>query len=162
MEREREIAKLVNVLRQTSRMAMQSEWTGSNPDTAVFCVGQYNRVLARLRELDPSVGPVFEPLPEGSSLTVAAMACRQLAAYFEDEARSGRGWGRVYGVHVGKEDFKDFWREQAQDVQDLGEFIRESIERWACGPDRRREQREQRREEPRPGETRPTGDPQQA
>ena len=27
MEREKEIAKLVNVLRRTSRMALQSEWT---------------------------------------------------------------------------------------------------------------------------------------
>ena len=34
MEREKEIARLVNVLRQTARMAMQSEWTGGANDTA--------------------------------------------------------------------------------------------------------------------------------
>src|SRR5262249_42208137 len=85
MEREKEIAKLVNVLRRTSRMALQSEWTGGAEDVAAFCIDQYNRVLARLKEIDEGVGAVFDPLPAGSSLTVAAMACRQLAAYYEDE-----------------------------------------------------------------------------
>jgi len=38
MEKEKELAKLINVLRRTARMAMQSEWTGSAQDTAAFCV----------------------------------------------------------------------------------------------------------------------------
>jgi hypothetical protein len=131
MEREKEIAKLVNVLRRTSRMAMQSEWTGGNQDAAAYCVEQYNRVLARLKEIDESVGAVFYPLPEGSSLTVAAMACRQLAAYYEDEVGAGASWGRAYGINIDPEPFKEFWRKSARDVEDLGEFIRESIEEWA-------------------------------
>ena len=131
MEREKEIAKLVNVLRRTSRMAMQSEWTGGSQDAAAYCVDQYNRVLARLRELDAGVGAVFEPLAEGSSLTVAAMACRQLAAYYEDEVGTGATWGRGYGINFDPEPFKDFWRKSARDIEDLGEFIRESIEEWA-------------------------------
>src|SRR5215470_19720252 len=85
MEREIEITKLVNVLRRTSRMALQSEWTGSSQDAAAFCVEQYNRVLARLKELDQEITPIFAPLAPDSSLSVAAMACRQLAAYYEDE-----------------------------------------------------------------------------
>ena len=99
MEREKELAKLVNVLRRTARMALQSEWTGSSQDAARFCIDQYNRVLARLKELDPGVGNVFGPLPADSSLTVAAMACRQLAAYYEDEVgKAGWGeWGGVWG-----------------------------------------------------------------
>src|SRR6185295_853750 len=114
MEREKELAKLVNVLRRTSRMALQSDGTGSNQDAARFCVEQYNRVLARLRELDPDVGAVFEPLPADSSLTVAAMACRQLAAYYEDEVGRSSGWGGVwadprYGAWVDKKAFKEFW-----------------------------------------------------
>jgi hypothetical protein len=140
MEREREIARLVNVLRQTARMAMQSEWTGGADDTAGYCAEQYNRVLARLRELEPGLTPVFEPLPPGSSLTVAAMACRQLGAYFEDEAGRGRPWGRGHrgggpgGAHAFRFDgstIKDIWRESAQEVEDLGEFIRESVEEWS-------------------------------
>ena len=137
MEREKELAKLVNVLRRTSRMALQSEWTGSSQDAARFCVEQYNRVLARLKEIDPDVANVFDPLATDSSLTVAAMACRQLAAYYEDEVgRSGWGeWGGVWGdprhgVWADKKAFKDFWNKSAREIEDFGEFIRENIEDW--------------------------------
>jgi hypothetical protein len=131
MEKDKEIAKLVNVLRRTARMAMQSEWTGGAQDTAAFCVDQYNRVLARLKELSPDMAAVFEPLPPGSSLSVAAMACRQLAAYYEDEVWSSYGWGRGCGVNFDARSFKDFWAKSAREIEDLGEFIRQSVEEWA-------------------------------
>ena len=41
MEREKELVKLINVLRRTSRMALQSEWTGGKEDAAAFCTDQY-------------------------------------------------------------------------------------------------------------------------
>ena len=131
MERERELPKLINVLRRTSRMALQSEWTGSAEDTAAYCVEQYNRVLARLKEIDESVGKLFEPLPANSSLTVVAMACRQLAAYFEDEVGPQKGHGRAYGFAFDPTMFKDFWEKSAHEFEDLGQFIRECIEEWA-------------------------------
>lgn len=138
MEREKELAKLVNVLRRTSRMALQSEWTGSSKDAARYCVDQYNRVLARLKELDADVATIFEPLAEDSSLTVAAMACRQLAAYYEDEVGRGSGWGEWAGawgdprqtIWADKKAFKDFWNKSAREIEDFGEFIRENIEEW--------------------------------
>jgi len=131
MEREKELAKLINVLRRTSRMALQSEWTGSGEDAAPFCVEQYNRVLSRLTEIDPKVGAIFERLPAGSSLTVVAMACRQLAAYYEDEIGYQKGSSRAYGFAIDPTTFKDFWEKSAREIEDLGEFIRESIEEWA-------------------------------
>ena len=132
MEREKELVKLINVLRRTGRMALQSEWTGGKEDAAAFCTDQYNRVLARLKELDPGVSVVFEPLAAGSSLTVVAMACRQLAAYYEDEVgRAGWGsWDPTQGVWVDKKAFKDFWSKSAREIEDFGEFIRENIEDW--------------------------------
>ena len=138
MEREKEIAKLVNVLRRTSRMALQTEWTGGSQDVTTFCIDQYNRVLTRLKEIDPDVGSVFEPLAADSSLTVAAMACRQLAAYYEDEVGRSGGWGDWkgvwadprYGVWVDKQAFKEFWNKSAREIEDLGEFIRENIDEW--------------------------------
>ena len=130
MEREKELAKLINVLRRTSRMALQSEWTGGKEDAAAFCTEQYNRVLTRLKEIDPGVGTVFEPLPAGSSLTVVAMAARQLAAYYEDELGPGRGFGRGYGFAFDPKMFKEFWEKSAREFEDMGEFIRESIDEW--------------------------------
>lgn len=130
MEREKELVKLINVLRRTSRMALQAEWTGSKEDAAAFCTDQYNRVLTRLKELDPGVGSIFESLPAGSSLTVVAMASRQLAAYYEDELGPSRSFGRGYGFAFDSSKFKDFWEKSAREFEDIGEFIRESIDEW--------------------------------
>jgi hypothetical protein len=131
-EHEQETARLISVLRRTARMAQQANWMGSEADTAAFCVTQYNRVLARLTELDPGVGPVFQPLPADTSLMVTAMACRQLVAYFAGEGEAvGSGWGQVYGAAIDSEAFKSFWERCATDIEDLGTFIRESVEAWA-------------------------------
>jgi hypothetical protein len=131
MERDKELLKLINVLRRTSRMALQSEWTGGKEDAAAYCTDQYNRVLARLKELDPGVSAVFEPLAAGSSLTVVAMASRQLAAYYEDELGPAKGFsGRGYGFAVDPKMFREFWDRSAHEFEDLGAFIRESIDEW--------------------------------
>jgi len=87
-------------------------------------------VLARLKEIDASVSTVFEPLPAGSSLTVVAMACRQLAAYYEDELGPQKGFGRAYGFAIDPTMFKEFWEKSGREIEDLGEFIRESIDEW--------------------------------
>jgi hypothetical protein len=130
MEREKELLKLINVIRRTGRMALQSEWTGGKEDAAAFCTDQYNRVLARLKEIDPGVSVVFEPLAAGSSLTVVAMASRQLAAYYEDELGPAKGFGRAQGFAFDPKMFKDFWEKSAREFEDMGEFIRESIDEW--------------------------------
>ncbi len=130
MEREKELIKLINVLRRTSRMALQSEWTGGKDDAAKFCTDQYNRVLTRLKEMDSGVGVVFQPLPEGSSLTVVAMAARQLAAYYEDELGPVKGFGRGYNIAFDPKMFREFWEKSAREFEDMGDFIRESIDEW--------------------------------
>ena len=133
MEREKELLKLINVLRRTSRMALQSEWTGGSQDAAAYCTDQYNRVLARLKEIDANVGTVFDPLPAGSSLTVVAMASRQLTAYYEDEVgatKGFRGFNFDPATFKASKSFKEFWDKGAREFEDLGEFIRESIEEW--------------------------------
>ena len=149
MERDKELLKLINVLRRTGRMASQAHWTGAEKDAAAFCAEKYNRVLARLKELDEGVTAVFEPLPAESSLTVTAIACRQLAAYFEDELGAAGGFRGAYGFAFdpswfargrgSKRDCRNFWREAGHDIEDLGDFIRESIAEWTR---RRSEKRE--------------------
>lgn len=151
MERDKELLKLINVLRRTSRMALQSEWTGGKEDAAAYCTDQYNRVLARLKELDAGVSTVFEPLPAGSSLTVVAMASRQLAAYYEDELGPAKGFsGRGYGFAVDPKMFREFWDRSAHEFEDLGVFIRESIDEWLR---RRKESYGEKGTETRTGET---------
>ncbi len=76
------------------------------------------------------------------------MACRQLAAYYEDEVGGHRGgaggWASAYGMRLDPETFKDFWQKSAREIEDLGEFIRESIEEWA----RQRKKHERREGQP--------------
>jgi hypothetical protein len=80
---EPEVVKLLNVLRLTARAARYAEWTRSVTDASEFCILQYNRILARLGELEPAIKPLFPPLQETASADVLRMAVRELIAYFE-------------------------------------------------------------------------------
>ena len=132
MERAQEIAKLVDVLRRTARMAQQAGWAGGDADSVAFCIKQHNKVLERLTELDEAAAGVFEPLGDDANLTVVAMACRQLAAFYEDEVSHGSKWERIYGAAFDTGSFKEFWRQSAKDIEDFGEFIRENLDAWAA------------------------------
>ncbi|HET9527773.1 MAG TPA: hypothetical protein VFO99_16485 [Pyrinomonadaceae bacterium] len=94
---EKETVKLLNVLRRIARAAGYAAWTKAGPDATQFCVAQYNRVLARLSELEPSVKPLFTPLQESASAEVIRIAARDLLAYFEvDEPEFVRDFGRAF------------------------------------------------------------------
>ena len=80
---EKETVKLLNVLRRISRAAGYAAWTRAGADATQFCVAQYNRVLARLGELEPAIKPLFAPLNESASPEVIRIAARELLAYFE-------------------------------------------------------------------------------
>ena len=80
---EQETVKLLNVLRRIARAAGYAAWTKPGPEATQFCVAQYNRVLTRLSELEPSVKPLFTPLTETASAEVIRIAARELLAYFE-------------------------------------------------------------------------------
>lgn len=86
MEKEREIKGLVNVLRRIAADERHAAWMNAPQDTARLNAARYNRVLARLGELEPAVAQLFTQLSEDSSHEVIHMAARELSAYFEDEA----------------------------------------------------------------------------
>ncbi len=94
---EQETVKLLNVLRRIARAAGYAAWVKSSSDATQFCVAQYNRVLARLSDLEPAVKPLFTPLSDSASPEVTRMAARELLAYFEaDEPELVRGFGRGF------------------------------------------------------------------
>ena len=97
---EQETKKLLNVMRRIARAAGYAAWTKAGPDATQFCVAQYNRVLARLSELEPSVKPLFTPLSDSASAEVIRIAARELLAYFEvDEPKVIHGFSR--GLYFG-------------------------------------------------------------
>lgn len=95
MERDKEIVKLVNVLRRIARAANYASLYNAQPDAARFCASQYNKVLARLAELEPAIAPLFTGLPEDASPAVTRMATVELAAFFEDESGGARSRHRA-------------------------------------------------------------------
>jgi hypothetical protein len=98
MERDREIAKLTNVLRRIARAARYAS-SNQDMDATRFCVLQYNKVRARLSELEGAVAPLFTPLPETASADVVRLASHELAAFFEDEAPAFEGVDFGIGCH---------------------------------------------------------------
>ena len=84
MERDRELAKLISVLRRIARGASYTAWN-HDADSARFCALQYNKVLARVSELEPAAAALFTALPESASADVTRIAAQELAAYFEVE-----------------------------------------------------------------------------
>lgn len=94
---EKETVKLVNVLRRIARAAGYAGWIKSDPEAARFCANQYNRVLARLLELEPDLKTIFAPLADDAAPDVTRIAARELVAYFEDEASEPRAWGFAWG-----------------------------------------------------------------
>lgn len=89
MEREQEIAKLVNVLHRIARAAAFSSWIKREDDAVRFCAAQYNRVLRRLKEIEPNIVSLYGELAADASPHVTRMAAHDLAAYFEDELPLG-------------------------------------------------------------------------
>lgn len=122
-DQSKEISKLVNVLRRTARMAKSAHWADEDgPEAAAYCAQTFNRIRARLAELEPGFDSVFPPLPEGVSLKIAAMACRQVAAYFEEEQDMDCWEGKF-----DSENIKQQWKRSASEFQDFGEAIRNTI-----------------------------------
>jgi hypothetical protein len=125
MEREQELRKLINVLHRTARAAVRVQWMHAGENETHFAVAQFNRILARLGELDPNVKSVFAPLPDDSSLTTVALACRQVVSYYEDEVKLDEDWwsrGFAAGFKSPCGDVKDF------SIEDLGNWIRDRFQ----------------------------------
>jgi uncharacterized membrane protein YcjF (UPF0283 family) len=89
---EKETVKLLNVLRRIARAAGYAAWVKSDPAAARFCVGQYNKVLLRLSELEPAVKPLFTSLGDDTSPEVVRIAARELLAYFDADSPEAFAW----------------------------------------------------------------------
>ena len=86
-DKQRVLGKLINVLERMARSARMNQWSGSTERADAYSIDQYNRILERLNTLDPEgLQGLFAPLAPDATWTVLANACRDLAAYYEDES----------------------------------------------------------------------------
>ena len=141
-----EIKRLVVVLKKTGDMAREASMTDAHPSTADYLIKQHARIYQRLARLDPTVRDLFEALEEGASFQVIAMACHQLAAYFERDTRGHKGSRPLESVL----DFGPFKLVIGQDfeaLRDLGKTFRDALKE------------EQRQASRRAGQNRPPNPP---
>ena len=115
MDREQQLTKFVNVLRRTARSARDG-----NDEVVERARQQFNRVLDALGGIDESVLTIFSQLEEGATGAVVSSACRELVAYFEDEVGP-------LDLNLDSDSFREFWRKSAKDIEDVGEFIKQSL-----------------------------------
>lgn len=84
---EQELARLARVLRQIAHDAGCALLYKADPKSVQFCVAQYNNIIARLGELDETVGTIFSPLEEDVTFGQVRMAARSVASYLKDSLR---------------------------------------------------------------------------
>jgi hypothetical protein len=151
MEREQELKKLINVLRHIARLATRAQGMSAGESEARYGISLFNKILARLGELDPNIKNVFEPLAEDSPLLSVAMACRQVVSYYEDEVKVeeefrlgwkveeelGVGW---FATDFGKKGFLRLlagFKPGGYDLEELDNWVRDLEREWE-GRDRER------------------------
>ena len=83
-----EVRKLTVVLRQIAHDAGQALLCRGDPEIARFCAAQYNRIHARLNELDPELAAPFGPLAADADAGEIRIVARALAAYLSEKTRA--------------------------------------------------------------------------
>lgn len=100
----REANKLAAVLRQIAYDAGHALLCRGDPEITRFCVAQYNRIHARLRELDLDLAAPFGPLADDAGAGEVRIVARALSTYIMQKTGMARNRARV---GVGCLDF--FW-----------------------------------------------------
>ena len=92
---EREAKKLAAVLHQIAHDAGYVLLCRGDPEIVRFCITQYNRVLARLIELNPALTAPFGRLPDDASAGEIRIVARALVAYIREKTRKQRKRARI-------------------------------------------------------------------
>jgi hypothetical protein len=88
MEKEKEIKRLVRLLRQIACVERFSGLSSKQEELSDFNIQQYNRILKRLKEIEPAIENLFVELGEGTNRRVIRQAARELAGYFAEDFQS--------------------------------------------------------------------------
>ena len=87
---EQELTRLAAVLHQIAHDAGCALLGRDPAETARFCRAQYNRIHARIAQLDPTLTTVFGPLPDAATAGQVRIVARALAVSIREKIRSTR------------------------------------------------------------------------
>jgi hypothetical protein len=149
MAQEKEIKRIIRLLESTTKMAEHASLTGTLKEGQKVSVRQYNAILDRLREIEEIPGTLFPPLEEEASFDEVGVACKQLAAYLQEEEEPAKARPRERPfledspiINIGG------------DLKDLGQLIRNALPEWMKPED------EKPKEEPKKSEPARESEPQ--
>ena len=92
---ERELKRLAAVLHRIAHDAGCALLCRDAPDSVRFCTAQYNRIRARIAELDADLAALFGPLPNDATAGQVRIVARALAASIREKARAERRKARA-------------------------------------------------------------------
>lgn len=98
---EQELKRLAAVLHQIAHDAGCALLNRGAAETARFCTAQYNRIHARIADLDPALSALFGALPEKATAGQVRIVARALAASIKEKARAERKKTRAEGFDFG-------------------------------------------------------------
>lgn len=95
---ERELKRLAAVLHQIAYDAGCALLGGGAAETARFCTAQYNRIHARIADLDPALSTLFGALPNDATAGQVRIIARALAASITEKTRTERknAWAECF------------------------------------------------------------------
>ena len=98
---EHELKRLAAVLHQIAHDAGCALLKPGAPDAARFCTTQYNRVHARIAEIDPDLTALFGTLPDEATAGQVRIVARAMAASIKEKTRTARknAWAECLGFH---------------------------------------------------------------
>ena len=96
---EQELKRLAAVLHQIAHDAGCVLLGPNAADAASFCTAQYNRVHARIAEIDPDLTTLFGALPDESTAGQVRIVARAMAASIKEKIRAARKnvWAECLG-----------------------------------------------------------------
>lgn len=163
MDPEKEIRKVIRMLRTMAETANHAALTGTFSAGGPTFLRQYNAVLEHLRDLGVLAEKLFPPLEAEVNSGEAGLLCAQLAAYLEGELpakEEARREAPTVGdaspvINITGNTLSDL---SLGNLRELGELIRQHLPAWLKGP---AEQSKEEVEEPpaEPAESAPAEPP---
>jgi len=125
MAAEKEIKRMIRLLKSTAEIAQDASLTGMLEQGQKTSTRQYNAILERLKETEEIPDVLFPPLEEDASFDEVGVACKQLVAYLkeDEEPEKTRTQKASTGAH-----FKIV--NAGGDLKDLGQLIRDALPDW--------------------------------
>jgi hypothetical protein len=150
MDQEKEIRKVIRMLKATGKAAHEAAFTGTFSAGGPTFIRQYNAMLEHLKEMGVLAEKLFPPLEAEVASGEVGLICAQLAAYLEGEIAEDEERPHPPPPPAGRVGPDINISGNIIDtghLKDLGSLIRQHLPEWLRGPCERAEETPQEKPE---------------